>query len=190
MFHILNSLKYHVKKKKLLFVGNNTIFSGDIYFKNPQYIKLGSKCFIGPEYKIEAWDHYGKDHFNPVIVLDDNVRINSRCHIGAIRKIHIGRGTLIGSNVMIFDHSHGQSTIDQLKISPSKRALYSKGEVRIGENCWICENACILPNVDIGDGSIIGAGAVVTKDVPPYSVVVGNPARIVKSMNNNETKLS
>jgi virginiamycin A acetyltransferase len=54
------------------------------------------------------------------------------------------------------------------------------GPIRIGSDCWICTEATILGGVTIGDGSIVGAKAVVTKDVPPFSVVVGNPARIVK----------
>lgn len=190
MLYILDLFKFYLKKRKLLFIGNNTKFSGDIYFKNPQYIRLGDNCYIGPECKIEAWDHYGEDRFNPQIILDSNVRINSKCHIGAIRKVVIGSGTLIGSNVMIIDHSHGKSVLGEMKRPPAERELYSKGSVEIGENCWICENVCILPNVHIGRGSIIGAGAIVTKDIPPYSVVGGNPAKVVKSINYNENKLS
>ena len=54
--------------------------------------------------------------------------------------------------------------------------------VVIGENVWIGDKATILPGVSIGDGAVIGANAVVTKDVPPYSVVVGNPAKIINKV--------
>ena len=63
---------------------------------------------------------------------------------------------------------------------PRSRTIYSKGPVIIGENVWIGENVCILPGVTIGKGTVIGAGAVVTKDIPPFSVAGGNPARIIK----------
>ena len=67
-------------------------------------------------------------------------------------------------------------------LPPVSRPLVSKGKVVIGENVWIGDKATILPGVSIGDGSVIGANAVVTKDVPPYSVVVGNPARIINKV--------
>ena len=52
----------------------------------------------------------------------------------------------------------------------------------IGDNCWIGENVIVLPGVHIGDGSIIGAGAVVTHDIPNYSLAVGNPAKVIKKL--------
>ena len=64
---------------------------------------------------------------------------------------------------------------------PLKRPIVSKGPVRIGDNVWIGDKATILPNVSIGNGAIIAANAVVTKDVPPYSVAAGNPAKIIKT---------
>ena len=60
--------------------------------------------------------------------------------------------------------------------------MYSKGVVIIEDNVWIGDQACIMPNVIIGKGAIIGANAVVTKNVIPYSVVGGNPAKIIKQL--------
>jgi acetyltransferase-like isoleucine patch superfamily enzyme len=64
--------------------------------------------------------------------------------------------------------------------APIKRSLFSKGPVIIGDNVWIGDKATILPGVSIGNGAVIAANAVVTKDVPAYSVAAGNPARIIK----------
>lgn len=86
----------------------------------------------------------------------------------------------VRENVTITDNSHGYITKNETHTPPLKRPLYSKGPVIIGKNVWVGDKATILPNVNIGDGAIIGANAVVTKDVPPYSVAVGNPAKIVK----------
>ena len=56
----------------------------------------------------------------------------------------------------------------------------AKGAVSIGNACWIGDNVIILPAVTVGDGAVIGAGSIVTKDVPPFAVVAGNPARLLK----------
>ncbi|MBR4243334.1 MAG: hypothetical protein IKR98_05525 [Bacteroidaceae bacterium] len=62
------------------------------------------------------------------------------------------------------------------------RPIVSKGPVVIEDNVWIGEMACIMPGVTIGRGAIVGANAVVTHDVPPYTLVAGNPARIIKQI--------
>lgn len=67
---------------------------------------------------------------------------------------------------------------------PISRKLYSKGAVTIGKNVWIGDKATILPNVTVGEGAVIAANAVVTKSVPPYCVVAGNPAKIVRLYND------
>lgn len=64
--------------------------------------------------------------------------------------------------------------------------LISKGPVVIEDNVWIGEHACIMPGTTIGKGSIVGANAVVTKDVPPYSLVGGVPAKLIKTLATDE----
>lgn len=80
----------------------------------------------------------------------------------------------------VTDNFHGNNSREQLRIPPINRPLDVRGEVRIGKNVWIGRNVCIMPRGSIGDGAVIGANAVVTKDVPAYSVAVGVPAIIVK----------
>ena len=149
---------------------------------NPRYMTIGDFCYFGPECRIEAWDRYNDKRYSPEIIFGRDVRINSTCHIGAINRIEIGDECLLGSHVLITDHSHGMNVYEELGMHPSKRDLYSKGDVIIGKRCWICENAVILPNVHIGEGCIIAANAVVTKDVPPFSVVAGNPGKVVRTV--------
>lgn len=185
--HVINRIKFYLKRGKIAFLGKNAIFSGDLHIKGGKYIRIGDSSQIGPECKIEAWDSYNNKRFKPLIELGRDVRINSRCHIGSINKVKIGDNTLIGSNVMIIDHSHGKNEYAEMSLHPSNRDLYSKGPITIGKNCWLCENVVILPNVTIGKCSVIGASAVVTKDIPPYSVAVGNPARVVKRVTRDES---
>ncbi|MDD3138149.1 MAG: acyltransferase, partial [Lachnospiraceae bacterium] len=120
--------------------------------------------------------------YKPQIVIGNGVGINPYCHIGAINNITIEDNVLIGSGVLITDHSHGKVTGEECRMAPGKRPLFSKGPVQIKKNVWIGEHAVILPNVTIGEGAIVGANAVVTKDVPDYAVVGGNPARIIKML--------
>ena len=104
--------------------------------------------------------------------------------ITAINEIIIGEGTTTGRMVTITDNSHGDTTIENMKKNIPERILFSKGRVCIGKKVWIGDKATILPNVTIGDGAIIGANAVVSKDIPPYCIAAGNPARIIKNLNN------
>lgn len=161
-------------------LGNNIRAQKKLKTINPKYMRIGNDCYFGPDCRLEAWDRYLDDHFSPELVFGDDVRINSTCHIGCINKVVIGSQTLLGSHVVVIDHAHGRNSSDELKVHPSERKLYSKGEIIIGERCWICENVVILPGVHIGDESVIGANSVVTKDIPQRCVAAGNPAKVVK----------
>ena len=93
----------------------------------------------------------------------------------------IGDNFLTGKWVTITDNSHGETTIDMLSLHPSARPVVSKGPVFSGKNVGGGEKATILPGVTIGDGAVVAANSVVNKDIPPFSVVAGVPAIVVKS---------
>lgn len=118
----------------------------------------------------------------PVMKIGNNCNIGEYNHITATNSIIIGDNLLTGRFVLITDNSHGCTSSHENEIPPLERNLYSKGPVIIGKNVWIGDKVTILPNVRIGDGAIIAANAVVTKDVPAYSVVGGNPARVIKNI--------
>jgi acetyltransferase-like isoleucine patch superfamily enzyme len=156
--------------------------------KNPEYIRIGDNFSSLYNLRIEALDNYGMQRFSPQLTIGNNVIMNTNVHIGCIDSITIGNDTLIGSNVLITDHQHGN--LDKLvPDTPFKdQPLHSKGPVVIGENVWIGENACIMPGVTVGSHSVIGANAVVTKDVPEGSVVGGVPARVISSLGSPSTR--
>lgn len=109
------------------------------------------------------------------------VSLGSGSGIGVLAQLHgaveIGENVLMGPEVMIFARNHRFSDVG----APIKEQGYSEERpVKVGDDVWIGARAIILPGVHIGAGSIIGAGAVVSRSVEPYSVVVGNPARVVK----------
>lgn len=160
--------------------GNGISVCRGMELRGPEYMSIGDNCYFGPNCRIEAWNRYNSQTYSPSIEIGNNVHINSTCHIGSINRITIEDDCLFGSHVMLIDHAHGTSTYNDMLMHPSKRDLYSKGSIVIGRRCWLCENVVVLPSVHIGEGCIIGANSVVTKDVPPFSVAVGNPAIVVK----------
>lgn len=145
-----------------------------------KHITIGNNFNVGARIKLDAFSRYGSDLYTPQIVIGDNVNILYDCHIGCVNRIVIGDNVLIASKVLIIDHSHGETTRADMDLPPSMRKVVSKGPIVIEDNVWIGENVAILSNVRIGKNSIIGANSVVTKDIPPYGVVAGNPAKIVK----------
>jgi maltose O-acetyltransferase len=106
------------------------------------------------------------------IYLGNNVFINEGCHFGDIDIIIVDDFTLIGPRVQIYTGYHDKGA-NAHKMTLSK-------PVHIGAHCWIGGAAIILPGVTIGDNATVGAGSVVTKDVPANTTVVGNPARALR----------
>lgn len=151
------------------------------------YIHVGFKFDAFPGLRIEAFDRHLDEHFSPRITIGDRVSINYDCHIGCVNEITIGNDVLLASRVYISDHSHGASDYHDIDVPPSERKVVSKGPVIIEDGVWIGEGACILPGVRIGRHAIVGANAVVTRDVPPYTIVGGVPARTLKTLSPCES---
>jgi len=145
-----------------------------------QYISIGANSNFQRGLYLTAWDKYGNEKFTPKIKIGMNCALGAYNHVTCINEIIIGNGFLTGKWVTITDNSHGSTDYESLKESPVNRKLHSKGSIVIGDNVWIGDKATILSGVKIGDNSIIAANSVVTKDVPTFCVVAGNPAKIIK----------
>ena len=146
-----------------------------------KYISVGDKTFIARGIQLTAWDSHNGIRYNPSITIGNACLIRDNCHITAINSICIGDNLLTGTNVLITVNSHGEATREQMDVPPTRRKLYSKGPVIIGNNVWLGNNVCVMPGVTIGDGAIIGANSVVTHDIPPYCMAAGIPAKVIKS---------
>ena len=118
--------------------------------------------------------------FGRNIRVGKNVFINNCCTFMDRGAITIGDGAFIGPRVNLITENHG--------ITPASRRTLTSRPIVIGKNVWIGAAATILPGVKIGDNSIIGAGAVVTCNVPPNMVVAGNPAKIIGKISDAEEK--
>ena len=101
-----------------------------------------------------------------------NARINGECTIGH----HV----MMGADVVILTRNHA---FDRMDIPMMDQNFEKERPVVVGNDVWICDRVIILPGITVGDGSILAAGAVVTRDVPPYAIVGGVPARIIRMRN-------
>ncbi len=132
---------------------------------------VGENVWIEPDFRCE---------FGQNITIGDNVYINFGCVILDCGQVTIGSGTLIGSNVGLFSGNH---TID-----PVERAaggLIPK-PINIGSRVWLCGNVSVVPGVSIGDDSVIGAGSVVTHDIPSGVVAAGDPCRVLRKITEKD----
>jgi acetyltransferase-like isoleucine patch superfamily enzyme len=168
------------KSRKMKSFGKKSVIHFPVELHGEQFITIGNNASIGKNNLITAF-YRGKEQ--PEIRIGNNTTIGEDCHITAINKIVIGNDVLFGEKITITDNSHGTPDIENLQLPPLKREVFSKGPVIIGDKVWIGDKATILPNVTIGEGAIVGANSVVTKDVPACSVVAGNPAKIIKTVN-------
>jgi acetyltransferase-like isoleucine patch superfamily enzyme len=149
--------------------------------RNRKKIQIGKNFTTGFGCRLEAFPI--KESVEKILVFGNNVEINDYVHIASGENIIIGNNVLIASKVFISDLNHGNYKGKEQNsplITPNNRNLWTN-PIIIKDNVWIGEGACILSGVTIGYGSIIGAMSVVTKDIPDYSIAVGNPARVVKS---------
>lgn len=158
------------------------MFGFPIEVQGGKYIEIGHSTILGKDCRLEALDEYYGQRFSPEMIIGEHAVINPLCHIGCINKVFIGNYVTIGERSLIVDHTHGGTIYDDMLLSPRKRPLFSKGPVVIEDNVTLGENCVVLPGVTIGHNSVIGANAVVTKNIPPFSIVGGNPAKVIKTV--------
>ena len=112
------------------------------------------------------------------LVLGDNSGVGVNCRLGG--GVTIGDNVMMGPDCVMLPHNHRTSSLD---IPMCQQGFEDPRPIHIGNDVWIGTRVIIMPGVTIGDHSIVGAGAVVTKDVPEYAVVGGCPAKILKMRN-------
>ena len=137
--------------------------------KKLKFRYFGTNIKICPNFKLEHTEN---------LILHDNIVLGENIFINAQGGVEIGSGTITGPDVMIFSVNH----IYDSEILPFAEELSLKPVV-IGENCWIGARVFICPGVSIGEGSVVAANSVVTKNFPPCSVIGGNPAKLIKTKN-------
>ena len=180
---IAKQIEWNYYKKRLANIGKNSQIGQNFSIINPDGISIGDNFSGGCDIALWSWNAVNIKGDDCKLIIKNNVSITDRCIISAANRIEIGNGCLLGRDTFITDNSHGENiSINELNISPHERNIFSKGTVIIGDNVWTGKNVCIMPNVKIGNGAIIGANSVVTHNIPPYSVAVGSPAKVIKTI--------
>lgn len=110
------------------------------------------------------------------LIIADNVYIGPNASIHALGGVSIGSGTIIGPNLVIHSANHNYKLAKAIPYDET----FDLRKVTIEENVWIGGNVIIVPGAHIGEGAIIGAGSVVAGNIPPLSIVIGNPAKVIK----------
>lgn len=159
------------KRKDLARLGKNVVFEPGTLVFHPRNIEIGSNVYIG---------HYVilKGHYKNKIKIGDNVFISQFCFIHGAGGVIIQDNVGIGPGVMIFGSPHDLSLDD---LGPINQLPLKFGPIVIEENCDIGTGAIILGGTTIARGTQVGAGAVVTKSTRPNSIVVGIPARLLRT---------
>ena len=134
--------------------------------------EIGENCYIEPPFH-SNWG--GKN-----VHLGKNVYFNFNATMVDDTHIYIGDYTMLGPNVVIATAGH--PILPELR----EKALQFNLPVHIGKNCWLGAGVIVLPGVTIGDNTVIGAGSVVTKDIPANVVAVGNPCKVLREINEHD----
>ena len=169
-------------------IGSMCLVEEDVRLQVPRRVHLGRRVFIGQYSYLDGGTsalRLGDDvhvaRFCTLrageagIEVKAGAGINIRCYLDGNGGIEIGENALLSPGVQVISGNH----VFADPSVPIRWQGTAYGKVTIGDDCWLGTNAIVLPGVTVAKGSVVGAGAVVTKDLPDYSIAVGVPARIV-----------
>jgi acetyltransferase-like isoleucine patch superfamily enzyme len=146
-------------------------------------IRIGNSVMIRKDAWINTFD-ISDGEAGPKIIIDDNCLIGGGDIISAKNRIHIERDVIIGKYVLLQDHNHA---FEDLTKPIKEQGLTPGGKIRIEQGCWIGHSAAIVcgqGELVLGRNCVVAANALVTKSFPPYSVIVGNPARMARQFDH------
>jgi acetyltransferase-like isoleucine patch superfamily enzyme len=152
----------------------------EIHALSKRGVRFGDRTTVGAYALIRPSSYYGGG-IGEGMTVGDNSNIGPFAYIGCSGLVTIGKNVMMGPRVGIYAENHNFSRVD----IPMKHQGVTHGFVEIGDDCWIGANSVILSNVRIGQGAIVSAGSVVTKDVPPLGIVAGVPAKLVRTRSSS-----
>ena len=190
LFRIPQRFLHHIRRERFYkmfpnisygcYVGTDGAGKGCL-LEGGERITIGTNSFIGPGSEFLVYEKHFERKLASKLMVGTHVRITARCRITCAGTITIGDDALFAPDVFITDHNHGMNPEAEGGYSPQDIMIR---DVVIGKGIWLGQRVCVLPGVTIGDHSIVGANGVVTHDIPPYSLAVGAPARVIKIWNS------
>ncbi len=176
----LNRLWSRVLRRSLARAGSSFNVDFTTRILGAKCVAVGDDFYAGRGFKLVITNQEATDL---LVCIGNHVGLNDFVTIAAQDHILIGNNVLIGAGVYLGNISHGRyKGLDQSlpESPPNSRPFASSGVLTIESNVWLGEDVIIPGGVTIGRGAIVGAGSVVTKDIPPYAIAAGNPARVIK----------
>lgn len=143
---------------------------GQLCLGKESYLNMGAANVFEKGYDIEVGD-------GALLSIGERNYFNRNIRVVCFGKIEIGNDCLFADGVQLYDHDHSNSDLSR----PINQQGYVKAPIKIGNNVWLGARVIVLKGVAIGDGTIVGAGSVVTKDLPSNSICGGIPAKVIKS---------
>jgi len=179
--------------------GKGCLIERDVRLEIPSRIFLHNRVFLGEHCWISAGSkdgeiRFGDDSFiahrctltaqGGKILLGEHVHVSRNTYINGNGEVEIGKDTMFGPNVVLISGDH---VFDDVNV-PIRLQGIARDKITIGHDVWVGANVCVMSGVTIGEGTIVGSGAVVTKDIPPYSIAVGVPAKVLRKRDKKGIK--
>jgi acetyltransferase-like isoleucine patch superfamily enzyme len=178
----LARMRREVHPERFASFGPDSVIVPPAVINCPHRIHIGNKVLIHERAWFSVYEHYEGHDYEPTLRIGDRVLLSRDTYISCVGQIEIGDDVFSGQGVLIADSYHDYR-------NPHTAIRYQQmaepQPVRIGNGVILNPHVCVTLGVTIGDRSFIGAGAVVTRDIPPNSVAVGNPARVVRRFDHD-----
>jgi acetyltransferase-like isoleucine patch superfamily enzyme len=173
----LAKMNRQIRPERFASFGPDSVIVPPAVISCPHRIHIGSKVLIHDRAWFSVYEHYEGHDFEPSLRIGDRVLLSRDTYISCVGQIEIGDDVFSGQGVLIADSYHDyRDPRTAIRYQP----MAEPQPVRIGAGSILNPHVCVMMGVTIGERSFIGAGSVVTRDIPPNSVAVGNPARVVR----------